>query len=162
KQQAALRPGDRSVLARLHAAAVDDHDAVFTRAIEHVLRAFDRDAEPLHAPPLALQPEAPQLLQALLFRTTTMRFHEALLHAWDTGIFRKELAHYDLNGTERFLPNTPLGQAYADVIRQLGAFRTNLFHIRSAEPLEGRVALLQPPAFIVSGEPTDQDPSELL
>jgi len=154
KHQAALRPGDRSTLDKVHAAAMADNNSVYARAIEHVLRGFDPGAGQLPPPPLMSQREAtPEVVSSLLFRNPEPA-NEALALAWETGMFRREANHYRLTGLERVQlgAGTVVGDAYAGVARLLGAVRTPLFHPRGPGALQAQIALLSPPAVILVGD----------
>src|SRR5262249_5478567 len=89
--------------------------------------------------------------------------HQALAVVWETGLFRRELAAYALTGVERVQPGaaTAIGEAYGHVARVLGQLRTALFHKRAATgALEGRIALLGPPAVLLGGD-AREDSAEL-
>lgn len=161
RQQAWLRPGDRTSLDRLHHAAVADHNQVYARAIEHVLRAFDPGAGPLPPPPLMAQHEAsPQLVASLLFRGTAAPVNEALAIVWEAGIYRRDATAYKLTGLERVQagPASVIGAAYGGIARILGMGRTTLFQPRSPGPPAAQVALLYPPAVLLTGDVREETP----
>jgi hypothetical protein len=153
RHQAALRPGDRGVLQKLHHAALGERDAVYARAVEHVLRAFDAGAGPLPPPPLAAQRELPEGVAPVLLRGLSVPICEALGIACETGLFKKDMPHYGLSGLERVQPNAPtlIGETYGRIVRLFG-YRPSLFHRRNGGELEAQVGLLVPPAVILNGE----------
>lgn len=160
----ALSPGNAKLLTRLREAALADRDPVYASAVEHVLHLFDRAVEPVRPPPLADQPEEPEAVRALLFRGVQGTACEALSLVWESAshVFRRDPSTYGVTGLERVPIGapTPLGRAYSSAARTLGLPRTPLFQRRSAGSVTLSVALLSPPAVIVSGEAT-RDSSEL-
>lgn len=161
RMQAALRLGDRSAIERLHAAAVVDKNLVYARALEHVLHAFDPvlgatagGHSPIAPPPLSAQRNAPDLVNALLFRDLDGAVNEALAMVWDTGLYRREAAQYGLTGVERVQPGpaTVVGEVYGVVGGHLGFLRTALFHQRTPGALQGQSVQLLPPAVLLRGE----------
>ena len=159
RHQAALRPGDRGVLQKLHNAALGERDAVYARAIDHVLRAFDAGAGPLPPPPLSAQRELPEGFAPVLLRGLGLPICEALGIACETGLFKKDMPHYGLSGLERVQPNAPtlLGETYGRIVHLFG-YRTGLFHRRTQGELEAQIGLLVPPAVILAGEVRDETP----
>jgi hypothetical protein len=184
RQQAALRLGDRAALQRLLEAAVLDGNAAYARAVEHVLHVWDGVAVP-PAPPLASQRLAPDLLAALLFRPLAdSAVHEALAMVLDTGLYRRDVGQYQLTGVARVQPagGTAVGEVFGTIARFLGQPRTALFHQRvapaaasvddglrapnglampspkPAAPPSFKIALLSPPAIVLSGEVREETP----
>lgn len=164
--QAAIRPGDRATLEKLRDAAELDRNAPYVRAIEHVLHGFDR-AGRAAPPPLSSLIEAPDLVSSLLFRTVDSAINEALAITWETGRYRREPSHYGLNGALRVQPGaaTVLGEVYGSISRVFGASRTPLFHRRpqantnaQAGAFTVTVALLAPPAIVLSGDVREETP----
>jgi tetratricopeptide (TPR) repeat protein len=157
-----IMPGDRDLLRRLYEAALADKNHVYARAIEHVLALFDPSIEAVTPPPLGDQPEDPERVRSLLFRDTLGSAAEALALVWDgaSHLFRREPAAYGVTGVERVPVNapSPLARAYAGAARVLGLGRTPLFQRRTAGPITIGVALLTPPALIVSGEVVRDSP----
>ncbi|MFO0571122.1 MAG: hypothetical protein U0263_36150 [Polyangiaceae bacterium] len=157
-----IMPGDRDLLRRLYDAALGDRNHVYARAIEHVLALFDPSIEPVMPPSLADQPEDPERVRSLLFRDALGSSAEALALVWDGAahVFRREPATYGVTGVERVPLNapSPLARAYAGAARVLGLSRTPLFQRRSVGPITLGVALLTPPALIVSGEVARESP----
>jgi tetratricopeptide (TPR) repeat protein len=163
-QQVALEPGDVDRLQSLRAAALANDDRVHARAVEHVLRAFDRGAGPLPPPPLSAQPDQPGIL-AMLIRPSTDAAGEALALLWEgaTQLFVRDPASYGITGVERVLPgpSSPLSRVYDAAMRLLGVARVPLFVPRSASgPLGAHAALLSPPSVILSGD-VRQDTTDL-
>jgi cellulose synthase operon protein C len=156
-------PGDRWVLESLYEATLADRNIVYARAVEHVLRAFDPKATALEAPALSEQIEQPDRVHALLFRDTASHATEALGLVW-TGaqhMFRRDPASYGVTGLERIAPNapTPLGRVFGGSARLLGMTRTPLFQRRSGESVTINVALLSPPALLLTGEVKNETPA---
>jgi hypothetical protein len=156
RRVAFLLPGDRSILEKLYAATLADRNIVYARAVEHVLRAFDPRVATLEPPPLGEQLEQPDRAHAMLFRDTTSPATEALALVW-TGaqhLFRREPASYGVTGLERVNPAapTPLAKQFGAASRVLGMTRTALFQRRSGESVGINVALLAPPALVLTGE----------
>jgi cellulose synthase operon protein C len=163
KHQAALRPGDRPTLEKLHQAALLDRNPAYAHAVEHILLGFDPSARPAPPPALSVLPEAPDLVTALLFRNVDSPLNEALAITWDTGRYRRDANHYGLTGVERVQPGaaTAVGDAYGHIARLLGSARTGLFHRRALGPpsqMSAQVVLLSPPAIVLSGEVREETP----
>ena len=153
RQQAQLRPGDPAILRQLVEAAIADGNAMFARAVEHVLCALDADAAAV--PPLAAQRAAPDLVAALLFRSVAdSAVHEALSLVLDTGLYRRDVGQYQLTGVARVQPGggSALGEVHGGIARLFGHARTALFHQRAATPASFKIALLAPPAIVLTGE----------
>ena len=153
RQQAQLRPGDPAILRQLVEAAITDGNAMFARAVEHVLCALDADAAAV--PPLAAQRAAPDLVAALLFRSVAdSAVHEALSLVLDTGLYRRDVGQYQLTGVARVQPGggSALGEVHGGIARLFGHARTPLFHQRAATPASFKIALLAPPAVVLTGE----------
>ncbi len=162
RRVAVLLPGDRWTLDKLHDAALADRNIVYARAIEHVLRAFEAGGRAVDPPPLADQAEQPDSVRALLFRGTTGPAAEALALVWDGAehVFRRDPGTYGVTGMER-IPvgaQTPLGRVYSGAARVLGLTRTPLFQRRTAGAVTLSVALLSPPALILSGDVRQEAP----
>jgi tetratricopeptide (TPR) repeat protein len=161
RYQASLRLGDAAALHRLHDAAILDGNLVYARAVEHVLALVDPEVE-LHAPPpLASQRQAPDLVASLLYRSVAdSPVHEALAIVLDTGLYRRDVAHYQLTGVARVQPGatTVLGDVFGTVSRFLGQARTALFHQRSAGAPSAQIALLSPPAIVLAGDIREETP----
>ena len=161
KHQASLRPGDRTTLQKLHEAALLDRNGAYARAVDHVLAGFDPAGRAVAPPALSALASAPELVLALLFRNVESPINEALAITWETGRYRREPSHYGLTGALRVQPGAPtvLGDVWGSVTRVFGAARTPLFHRRvpagapnQASALGVQVALLAPPAVVLSGE----------
>ena len=153
---ATLLPGDAWVLQKLYEAALADRDVVYARAVEHVLHAFDPRESPVEPPPLSAQHEQPDRVHALLFRESRGAAQEALEMVWDGAqhVFRRDPGTYGVTGLERvpFGSTSPIARVYTDAARLLDLTRTPLFQRRSAGAITVSVALLSPPAIILSGD----------
>jgi hypothetical protein len=118
----------------------------------------------VEAPALSDQPEQPDAVRALLFREQSSRALEALSLVWEGAehVFRRDPSTYGVTGLERVPAGapTPLARCYAGLARALGLLRTPLFQRRSAGPVTVSLALLSPPAVILSGD-VRQDSPEL-
>ncbi|MDC0741148.1 tetratricopeptide repeat protein [Polyangium mundeleinium] len=167
KHQASLRPGDRTTLQKLHEAALLDRNGAYARAVDHVLAGFDPAGRAVAPPALSALASAPELVLALLFRNVESPINEALAITWETGRYRREPSHYGLTGALRVQPGAPtvLGDVWGSVTRVFGAARTPLFHRRApagapsqAAALGVQVALLAPPAVVLSGEIREETP----
>ncbi|HEX4477008.1 MAG TPA: hypothetical protein VH142_18085 [Polyangiaceae bacterium] len=156
-------PGDRWVLEKLYEATLADRNIVYARAVEHVLRAFDPKAALLAPPPLAEQIEQPDRVHAVLFRDTSCPATEALRLLWSGAqhLFRRDPSSYGVTGLERVSPGgpTPLSRLFGSAARLLGLTRTPLFQRRSADPVKLSVALLSPPALVLTGDAKSETPA---
>ncbi|AKT36678.1 uncharacterized protein CMC5_007980 [Chondromyces crocatus] len=169
RMQAALKPGDRDSLERLHAAALADRNVVYANAIQHVLTAFDStrrgngsvEVERVLPPPLWAQRDAPELVNALLFRDVNAPVNEVLAFVWDTGLFRRDPGQFGITGLERIQPGpaTVLGDVYGMIAERLGGIRTPLFLQRAGTQagernsgLNAQVLPLVPPAVLMQGD----------
>ncbi len=152
-----LSPGQREPLVELRAAALADGNQPFATAITHVLGVVQASTELVEPPPLMELLEQPEAVRALLQRDLDARALEALSLVWEGAehVFRKDASTYGVTGLER-VPHgaaSVVGRAYSGVARLLGSARTPLFQRRSAGPITLGVALLNPPALILSGDP---------
>lgn len=156
RRVALLLPGDWWSLEKLYDATVADRNMAYARAIEHVLHAFDPTASPVDPPPLADQLEQPDRVQAMLFRETGCPATEALGHVWNGAqhMFRRDPTSYGVTGLERISPTgpSPLAQLFGAAARVLGTTRTPVFQRRNGTTITINVALLSPPALIVTGD----------
>jgi tetratricopeptide (TPR) repeat protein len=155
-QQVALEPGSLPCLHALQAAALADDDRAHASAVEHVLRAFDHDAEPLEPPPLSAQAEQSGAF-ALLTRPSMDPAGEAFGLLWSGGwqIFARDPASYAITGVERVVPGatSALARLYEAAIRVLDAPRIPIFAPKASSGKPSyQVALLQPPAVIMTGD----------
>ena len=99
----------------------------------------------------------------LLFRDTITPALEALSIVWEGAehIFRRDPGTYGVTGLERVPLGapTPLGRVYSGAARALGLSRAPLFQRRSAAgSITLSVALLSPPALILSGDVRQETP----
>jgi hypothetical protein len=163
RRLALLQPGDIQAVSRLHDAALLDRDPVYARSAEHVLAVLS-SGQGIEPPSLGDQPEQPDAVRALLFREQSSRALEALSLVWEGAehVFRRDPSTYGVTGLERVPAGapTPLARTYAALARTLGLLRTPLFQRRSAGPVTVSLALLSPPAVILSGD-VRQDSPEL-
>jgi tetratricopeptide (TPR) repeat protein len=161
RQQASIRLGDRDALRRLHEAAIHEGNAVYARALEHVLGLVDPAVSAPVVPPLAGQRLAPDLVNALLFRSIAdSAVHEALAIVLETGLYRRDMGQYHLTGVARVQPGagTILGDVFGTIGRFLGQARTALFHIRTANAPGAKIALLAPPGIVLTGDIREETP----
>lgn len=162
--QAGMLPGDRSRLEQLRAATVADRDLTYARSVEHVLRIADGSGSRLPPPALGAQVEQPEAVSRLLFRSPPHLGLEALAVICEGApqLFRRDLTAYGSSGAER-VPlgsRTPIGRVYTLAARLIGLTRVPLFHVRSARKPSWIVALLSPPAILLTGE-AQEDTAEL-
>ncbi len=164
RRLALLAPGDAWAVTKLHEAALADRNLTYARAIEHVLALLVPGRPLIEPPPLAEQVEQPDAVRAMLFRDSTGPVQEALAIVWEGAehVFRRDASTYGVTGMERVAlsSSAPLGRVYAGAARALALTRTPLFHRRSAGPITVNLALLSPPAVILSGD-VRQDTPEL-
>lgn len=161
RRLALLMPGDLQAVSRLHDAALLDRDPVYARSVEQVLAVLT-SGQVVEPPPLSDQPEQPDAVRALLFREQSSRALEALSLVWEGAehVFRRDPSTYGVTGLERVPAGAPmpLARAYAALARALGLLRTPLFQRRSAGPVTVSLALLSPPAVILSGDVRHESP----
>jgi hypothetical protein len=98
----------------------------------------------------------------MLFRDCVGSAQEALALVWEGAehVFRRDPSTYGVTGLERIPVGaaTPLARVYAAAARALGALRTPLFQRRSAGAVTVSLALLSPPALILSGDVRQETP----
>jgi hypothetical protein len=142
------------------------------RAIEHVIRAFDKVTGPLVPPPLSAQNAQPGIL-TLLTRHSREPAGECFGIVWDgaPAVFAKSPAAAGMAGLERVVPGptSALSRLYEVALRLLDTPRFALFHkpmtslplarkgtselsFDDESPLGLAVALLTTPAAILSGD----------
>ncbi len=162
RRLAELVPGDVWVLDKLHEAAIADRNPAYAHAIQHVLGVFDPARPPVEPPLLESQPEQPDRVKALLFRDMLGATAEALSLVWEGAehVFRRDAGTYGVTGVERVPLGAPTAVArlYSVAARALGLTRTPLFQRRSSGAVTVSVALLSPPALILSGEVRRETP----
>lgn len=171
RQAVELNPGNMIRLIALRDAARADQNPNYVRAIEHVLRAFDRGAEALAPPPLTAQNAQPGIL-TLLTRHSREVAGEAFGVVWEgaPAVFAKTPATAGMTGLERVVPGptSALSRLYEVALRLLDTPRFTLFQKRPSNlgtprkgelsfeeegaPLGLSVALLTIPAAILSGD----------
>ncbi|OJY26921.1 MAG: hypothetical protein BGO98_44165 [Myxococcales bacterium 68-20] len=174
RQAVELNPGSIARLTALRDAARADQNTNYVRAIDHVLRAFDSVAGPLVPPPLTAQNAQPGML-TLLTRHSHEPAGEAFGVVWEgaPAIFAKSPAAAGMAGLERVVPGptSALSRVYEAALRLLDTPRFALFHKRTSglgkprkgelpfeeegAPLSVSVALLSPPAAVLSGDARD-------
>jgi tetratricopeptide (TPR) repeat protein len=171
RQAVELNPGSVPRLIALRDAAKADQNTNYVRAIDHVLRAFDKAAGPLPPPPLSAQNAQPGIL-TLLTRHSHEPAGEAFGIVWEgaTAVFAKTPAAAGMTGLERVVPGptSALSRLYEVALRLLDMPRFSLFHKRAttlgkprqgelsleeeSQPLSVTTALLATPAAIISGD----------
>jgi hypothetical protein len=156
RRLALLTPGDPLALARLARAARDDRHLAYASAVEHVLDLVRPAPSPPRPPALDGISGHPDAVRGLLFREIDSPTLEVLAIVWDTAehLFRRDPGAYGITGLERVQPTAPtlLAHAYSGASRALGALRVPLFQRRTAGPVTVGVALLSPPAVVLSGD----------
>jgi hypothetical protein len=149
-------PGDRYALLTFRNAAIQDKNSQLVNAIEHVLRAFDPTSSPLPAPPLSSQRIQPEFVSALLFHGLSNPVFEATSLVWEgaSHLFRRDAGTYGITGVDRisFGSVSPLSRLYTAAARTLGTTQTALFQRRATGVNAATVALLSPPAVVLSGD----------
>ncbi len=152
----------RAGLSALRDAALADRHLQRARAIEHVLACATPGAIVPEAPPIALQAEQPENVLRLLLRGATTPLGEALALIWESAshLFRRDAGAYGVTGLDRiaFGATTPASRVYSAGARLLGAARTPLFQRRAGGEARAEIALLSPPAVILTGDPRQETP----
>jgi hypothetical protein len=159
---ALLHPGDRFALERLHHVTSREGNAVHAQAIAHTLSVLDNGAERVRPPPLSEIEDNADTVRALILRDLGSRALDAFALVWEGAehVFRRDASTYGVTGLER-VPHgspTPLAKSYASAARALGLVRTPLFQRRSAGSITVSLALLSPPAIVVSGDVRSETP----
>jgi len=156
RRVALLAPGDAWAVGKLHEAALADRNLTYARAVEHVLAILTPGRARIDPPALGDQVEQPDAVRAMLFRDTIGPVQEALAIVWEGAehVFRRDASTYGVTGMERvpLSSSSPLGRVYAGAARALALTRTPLFQRRSAGAITVNLALLSPPAVILSGD----------
>jgi tetratricopeptide (TPR) repeat protein len=156
RRVALLAPGDGWAVGKLHEAALADRNLTYARAVEHVLAILTPGRPRIDPPPLSDQVEQPDAVRAMLFRDSIGPVQEALAIVWEGAehVFRRDASTYGVTGMERvsLSASTPLARVYAGAARALALTRTPLFQRRTAGAITVNLALLSPPAVILSGE----------
>ncbi len=172
RQAVELNPGNTARLMALRDAAKADQNTNYVRAIDHVLRAFDKVTGPLAPPPLTAQASQPGIL-TLLTRHSHEPAGEAFGVVWEgaPAVFAKSPAAAGMTGLERVVPGptSALSRLYEAALRLLDTPRFALFHKHTTNlgkpkkggelpfeeegtPLTLSVALLTTPAAILAGD----------
>ncbi|MEI9936409.1 MAG: hypothetical protein WDO69_04210 [Pseudomonadota bacterium] len=156
RRVAFLAPGDAWAVGKLHEAALADRNSTYARAIEHVLAILTPGRARIEPPALGDQVEQPDAVRAMLFRDSLGPVQEALAIVWEGAehVFRRDASTYGVTGMERvsLSASTPLARVYAGAARAMALTRTPLFQRRSAGAITVNLALLSPPAVILSGD----------
>jgi len=156
RRVALLVPGDAWAVGKLHEAALADRNLNYARAVDHVLSVIMPGRERIEPPPLSEQVEQPDAVRGMLFRDTLGPVQEALAIVWEGAehVFRRDASTYGVTGLERvpLTSPTPLARVYSGAARALALTRTPLFQRRSAGAITVNLALLSPPAVILSGD----------
>lgn len=164
RRMSTLLPGELQPLTLLHDAAVADKNPSYALAVQHVIHALQPGHPRIEPPTLDDQVEQPDAVRALLLRDGSSLAVEALSLVWEGAehLFRRDASTYGVTGLERvpLSAPTPLARAYTLAARSLGMLRTPLFQRRSNGPLTVSLALLSPPAIVLSGD-ARQDTPEL-
>jgi len=164
RRVAMLAPGDAWAVGKLYEAALADRNLTYARAVEHVLALLLPGRTRIEPPPLSEQVEQPDAVRAMLFRDSVGPVQEALAIVWEGAehVFRRDASTYGVTGMERvpLTAQSPLARVYAGAARALALTRTPLFQRRSSGPITVNLALLSPPAVILSGD-VRQDTPEL-
>lgn len=151
---ASLDPSDGGLLGRLVTIATKDGNQPLALAVRHILGAYGA-GDPVAAPPMTPR-RGDQRAGMNLVQQVHLPAHEALALVWEHAgaLYRKDLNHYGISGIER-VPHhapTPLATLYAQAARLLDLMRTPLFGSGGEDDISIRVALLQPPAVLVTGK----------
>lgn len=151
----ALEPGDASILGRLVTTASRDGNHALALAVRHILGAYGAGDAKV-APPIASLHSQGSAVRALFNRGATSPMHEALAIVWEhtSGHYKREIANYGVSGVER-VPHsttTPFGVLAREAAGILGLERTAVFRQATSGDVRMQVALLAPPAVIVSGD----------
>ncbi len=149
-----LNPADAQLLGGLVTAAYRDGNEALAQAARHVLGAYGV-GEDVSAPPLDQVLDQGGVGQTLL-RQVHGPANEALGIVWEHahGFFRRELSDYGISGLERVAFHAPnlISRLSYGVSRVTGLIKTPVFRSAGSEEISIQVALVQPPAVIVSGE----------
>ncbi len=152
-----LRPTDVASLQRLVAAALADRNVALASAVQHVVEVFSC-AECVSSPPARLdQQEGATAVQALLLRDAApvSEVLGLVVEGCDQA-YRQELSKYGVTGVERIGgAGTPLATAVSAATRWFGQARTKAFQRRGPGGFSVTVALVSPPALVISGEPPE-------
>jgi len=147
----------------LHEAASQDGNYAYANAIAHLMGSFGGADFAVPPPPLRDQPELPEAVRAMLFRGNLGPGAEALRIVWEgaSHVFRRDPSTYGVTGLERVPLGAPtvLGRVYSEAARAMGVTRTPMFQRRSAGSVTISLALLNPPALILSGEVAQDSPA---
>jgi hypothetical protein len=154
-------PGDGWILEQLARAAELDRNEPLRLAVRHVLGTFGGGPR-VDAPELARLREQADEVRSIVTRGIDSPGAAAAAVVWENvpHAFKRDPGAYGITGLER-LPlgsSTVLGRLYTEASRVLGASRTPLFQRRGAGAITMAVALMMPPALLVSGDVVDISP----
>jgi tetratricopeptide (TPR) repeat protein len=159
RAQVEALPGDFERLEQLRGAALADNNAVYARAIDHVVRVFDPAAGAVPSPPLTSQTEQPGLL-AFLARPNEHPASEVMALLWEAApqLFARDEASYALSSTERLVTgaNSAVGRVYDTALHLLDIPRVQLHVARTVGAVSVVVGLTRPPVLILSGDAKDE------
>ena len=155
----ALAPGDFGRLEALKSAASADRNLPYTRALDHISRAFDAVASPLPPPPLAAQVALPGFL-AFLTRAMGDRVAQALALVWEDGhsAWGKDAIGVLQGAQPAATTNAEVSRIYESAIGLLGLSRVPLFLRPSDDVPSASVTMTWPPAAILSGRVREDSP----
>ncbi len=154
-------PGDGWILEQLARAAELDRNEPLRLAVRHVLGTFGGGPR-VDAPELARLREQADEVRSIVTRGIESPGAAAAAVVWENvpHAFKRDPGAYGITGLER-LPlgsQTVLGRLYTEASRVLGASRTPLFQRRGAGAITMAVALMMPPALLVSGDVVEISP----
>ena len=161
RRQLDLAPGDFARLEALRTAASSDRNLAYTRALDHVVRAFDPAASPLLPPPLSAQVMHPGML-GFLSRTIGDRVAQALALIWEDGhsVWTKDAAATLLGAQPAATSNAEVVKVYEAAIGLLDLPRVPLFLRQSDRAPVPGVCLTWPAAALLAGR-CDEDTSQV-
>lgn len=157
----ALDPGDAGLLGLLVTAAARDGNDALALSVRHVLGAYGR-GELVPPPDPETLAEHGDAARSLMTQGGNGALHEALALVWDHSqkLYKKDLSEYGVSGVERVPLHapTPLGHLYRSTARLLGMQKTPVFRLPGQEEITMQVALLAPPATVISGDILQSSP----
>lgn len=146
-------PWDPDALSCLATAASRDGSEAVALACRHLLAAFG-EGEPVQPVDLALLVGQPDAASAVIFRGAMTPSAEALRIVWEHagGLFRRDLADYEVDPAARVSPSEPgpLPEAYRGASRVLGV-RSPLYARPDGEDIAISVLVTIPPSILVDG-----------
>ena len=154
-----LRPTHVPTLERLVGAALADRNPVYAAAVQHVANTFSPGGVPSAPPPIAEQQPQPEVVQSLIAKDAAAVSEVlALVVEGCEQAYRQELSSYGVTGIERIgTMGTPVSVVFGTVARWLGQSRLAAYQRRGPTAFSIALALVSPPAIVVSGEPPDDE-----